>query len=83
VTCLECAGEVYARGLCRVHYQRFKRTGSPQGTGKSPQSKDFPGYGKILCLICDEPLRDHAIAPCPHLEGERIATTGSAREARW
>lgn len=41
------------------------------------------GRGKIMCTICDTPLRDHKLEPCPELGlelGERMISRRPYRE---
>jgi hypothetical protein len=49
----DCEKKLYAKGLCNMHYNRQKRTGSVEGR-KVQSNCDFPGcdrghYGKGLC----------------------------------
>ena len=32
----------------------------------------FRGYGRILCLVCDGPLRDHEIGDCYYIPEQLI-----------
>ena len=36
------------------------------------QGNDFSGYGRILCLVCDGPLRDHEIGDCYYIPEQLI-----------
>ena len=43
---------------------------------------EYRGNGVIKCAVCDEPLRDHGIGPCPNLQGEKIYAASPRTRSR-
>jgi hypothetical protein len=39
---------------------------------------DFAGNGRILCLLCDRPVVEHRIGPCPTAGVAQFAGTTSS-----
>jgi len=66
--CRECR-RVRAAGY------RKKRAGTELGNAE-------PGLGRVRCLVCGGPVRDHPFGPCPTLPSGARLTYGSARRRR-
>lgn len=68
-TISKCDRNQHSSGLCDMHYQRKARTGDPLGVSGLAAARivaaQGKGLGKIRCLICNQPVRDHEMKPCP------------------
>lgn len=79
----DCSRRKHCRGWCEMHYQRWRRTGTPYGVGRLGRPRKVIKYGTVHSWLKRDrgPARNHPCVECGGL-AEEWAYVGGAPDER-